>query len=173
MYRNLCFKQYYDNFITFEDPEAERICLLRYDKNHDGKLSMSEVLKLTQEGNTNALFYSNSKIRIFKEFAKFINITIISNDIFGNCPNLEEVWFPPNIKQHWYRMFLDTPNLKRVVIIGNPQWLERNIFDKDTMGRIPPDLKVYIPDQYLPKYKEDTKSWQWNDRIYPLSQYPN
>ena len=158
--------------MTFEDPEAERVCLQKYDKDHDGKLSMYEVLKLTNAGNTDALFYNNSKIRVFKEFSKFINITIIDNDTFGSCPNLEEVWFPHNITKHWYRTFLDTPNLKRVVITGNPQWLERNIFNKDTMGRIPPDLKVYIPDQYLPKYKEDTKSWQWNERIRPLSQYP-
>ena len=173
MYRNLCFKQYYDNFIAFEDPEAERICLQKYDKDHDGKLSMFEVLKITQDGNTNALFYSNSKIRIFKEFAKFINITIISSEMFRNCSNLEEVWFPPNITYHWYRLFLDSPKLKKVVITGNPNWLQNTTFNKDTYGRIPPELKVYIHDQYLSKYKEDTKGWLWNDRIRPLSQYPN
>ena len=173
MYRNLCFKQYYDNFIAFEDPEAERICLQKYDKEHDGKLSMFEVLKITQDGNTNALFYSNSKIRIFKEFAKFINITIISSDMFRNCSNLEEVWFPPNITYHWYRLFLDSPKLKKVVITGNPNWLQNTTFNKDTYWHIPPELKVYIHDQYLPKYKEDTKGWLWNDRIRPLSQYHN
>ena len=102
LYRNLCFKQFYDNFITFEDPEAERICLQRYDKDHDGKLSMNEVLKLTLDGNSSALFYNNSKIRVFKEFSKFVNITTVGNDIFGKCTNLEEVWFPPNITLHWY-----------------------------------------------------------------------
>ena len=173
MYRNLCFKQYYDNFITFEDPEVERVCLQKYDKDHDGKLSMSEVLKQTQEGNTYALFYNNAKIRVFKEFAKFINITIISSDIFHGSSNLEEVWFPPNITLHWYRPFLNSPKLKKVVITGNPNWLQNTTFNKDTFWRIPPELKVYIPDQYLPKYKEDTKGWLWNDRIYPLSQYPN
>ena len=173
LYRNLCFKQFYDNFITFEDPEAERICLQRYDKDHDGKLSMNEVLKLTLVGNSSALFYNNSKIKVFKEFAKFINITIVGNDIFRNCPNLEEVWFPPNITTHWYRPFLGAPNVKRVVITGNPNWLQNTTFNKDTFWRIPPELKVYIPDQYLPKYKEDTKSWNWNDRIRPFSQYPN
>ena len=173
LYRNLCFKQFYDNFITFEDPEAERICLQRYDKDHDGKLSMNEVLKLTLDGNSSALFYNNSKIRVFKEFSKFVNITTVGNDIFGKCTNLEEVWFPPNITLHWYRPFLDSPNVKRVVITGNPNWLKNTTFNKDTFWRIPPELKVYIPDQYLPKYKEDTKGWLWNNRIRQLSQYPN
>ena len=173
LYRNLCFKQYYDNFITFEDPEAERVCLQRYDKDNDGKLSMLEVLKITGDGNTDVLFYGNSKIKIFKEFAKFINLTIIGNDIFRYCKNLEEVWFPPNITKHWYRPFLNSLNLKRVVITGNPNWLQNTTFNKDTAWNIPPELKVFIPDKYLPKYKEDTKGWSWNDRIYPLSQYPN
>lgn len=173
LYRNLCFKQFYDNFITFEDPEAERVCLQRYDKDHDGKLSMIEVLKLKYEGNTNALFYNNSKIKVFKEFSKFANITTIDNIMFGGCTNLKEVWFPPNITQHWYNPFYNSPNVKRVVITGNPNWLQNTTFNIYASGRLPPELKVYIPDQYLPKYKEDTKGWLWNDRIRPLSSYPN
>ena len=174
LYRNLCFKQFYDNFIMFEDPEAEHVCLQRYDKGHDGKLSMYEVLKLTNEGNTNVLFYNNSKIKVFKEFSKFVNITIIDDIIFGNCPNLEEVWFPPNITKHKYIPFMNSPKVKRVVITGNPNWLQNTTFNIYAyQSSLPHSLKVYIPDQYLPKYKEDTKGWLWNDRIRPLSQYPN
>ena len=174
MFRHLLFAYHYDNFITFEDPEAERVCLQKYDKDHDGKLSMNEVLKPTDVGNTYALFYNNSKIKVFKEFSKFVNITIIDDIIFGNCPNLEEVWFPPNITKHKYIPFMSSPKVKRVVITGNPNWLQNTTFNIYTyQSSLLPSLKVYIPDQYLPKYKEDTKGWLWNDRIRPLSQYPN
>ena len=173
MFRYLLFAHYYDNFVTFEDPEAERVCIQRYDKDHDGRLSMNEVLKINDSKGNSVLFYNNPKIRVFKEFSKFVNITIVGNDIFRNCPNLEEVWFPPNITTHWYRPFLDTPNLKKVVITGNPKWLQNTTFNKDTFWNLPSELKVYIPDQYLPKYKEDTKGWLWNNRIRPLSQYSN
>ena len=174
MYRNLCFKQHYDNFLTCEDPEVQRVLLSNYDKDHDGKLSMKEILSLKEGSNTSSLFYQNTKIKTFKEFAKFTNIIYVGNDIFRGAINLEEVWFPPNIISHWYRPFLNvSDHLKRVVITGNPMWLQNITFNKDTFWRIPSELKVYIPDQYLPKYKEDTKGWLWNDRIRPLSQYPN
>jgi hypothetical protein len=84
---------------------------------------MNEVLKINESISTSALFYNNPKIRVFKEFSKFVNLTTIGNDIFRSCTNLEEVWFPPNITNHWYRPFLDAPNVKRVVITGNPNWL--------------------------------------------------
>ena len=173
MFRYLLFAHYYDNFVTFEDPEAERVCIQRYDKDHDSRLSMNEVLKINDGYKTSALFYNNPKIRVFKEFSKFVNLTTVGNDIFRSSTNLEEVWFPPNITKHQYRPFLDSPNVKRVVITGNPNWLQDTTFNKDTYWRIPPELKVYIPDQYLPKYKEDTKGWLWNNRIRPLSSYPN
>nr|DAS01282.1 MAG TPA: Cell surface protein [Caudoviricetes sp.] len=84
---------------------------------------MNEVLKINESISTSALFYNNPKIRVFKEFSKFVNLTTIGNDIFRSCTNLEEVWFPPNITNHWYRPFLGAPNVKRVVITGNPNWL--------------------------------------------------
>ena len=96
MFRYLLFAHYYDNFVTFEDPEAERVCLQKYDKDHDGRLSMNEVLKINESISTSALFYNNHKIRVFKEFSKFVNLTTVDNDIFRSCTNLEEVWFPPS-----------------------------------------------------------------------------
>ena len=75
--------------------------------------------------------------------------------------NLREVWLPATVKAHWYRTFLDSPNIKIVVLLS----------DINTYGHIPSDLKIYVPDTALLRYKEAWKNFPYLSRLHPLSEY--
>ena len=70
LHRNLCFKQYYDNFITFEDPIVEKLCLDKWDANHDGKLSKLEAAQVNAISTT----FTGSVIKSFKELRYFTSL---------------------------------------------------------------------------------------------------
>lgn len=86
LYRNLCFKQYYDNFVTFKDPEVTRICLEKWDTNNDGKLSRSELLRITNFGTA----FNKSTIQSFDDLYMF-NPSVLQRGIFNDCKNLQYV----------------------------------------------------------------------------------
>ena len=49
--RRLLLRHEYNKYIHFEDKEVERICLEKWDKDGDGKLSKEEALQLSNIGN--------------------------------------------------------------------------------------------------------------------------
>ncbi|WP_281625426.1 hypothetical protein [Segatella salivae] len=49
--RRLLLRHEYDKYIHFEDKEAERICIEKWDKDGDGKLSKEETAQVEYLGN--------------------------------------------------------------------------------------------------------------------------
>ena len=49
--RRLLLRHEYDKYIHFEDKEVERICLEKWDKDGDGKLSKEEAAQVEYLGN--------------------------------------------------------------------------------------------------------------------------
>ena len=86
-------------------------------------------------------------------------------------PNLREVWIPSTVKSHSYRTFLDSVNIKTVVICSEIPFTDKNFFYVNTYNHIPSDLKVYVPDSALSRYKEAWKNFPYQSRLHPLSEY--
>ena len=86
-------------------------------------------------------------------------------------PNLREVWIPSTVKSHAYRTFLDSVNIKTVVICSEIPFTGRDFFNVNNNKDIPSDLKVYVPDAALSKYKEAWKNFPYLSRLHPFSEY--
>jgi len=116
------------------------------------------------------LFRGNSNIKTLKEL-RFFNIKVLNNDIFRDMSNLREVWIPSTVKSHAYRAFLDCVNIKTVVICSEIPFTDKEFFNVNSYYHIPSDLKVYVPDSALSRYKEAWKNFPYLSRLRPLSEY--
>ena len=74
-------------FVPFDDLEAKRICLGKWDKNGDGKLSIEEAAAVSSIGFT---FYNNKDIVSLKAL-RYFKIQVLNNDIFRGMSKLREV----------------------------------------------------------------------------------
>lgn len=189
LYRNLCFKQYYDNFVTFEDLEVTRICLENWDTNHDGKLSMNEVLSITNFGTT----FNGSTIQSFDDLYMF-NPSVLQRGIFNDCKNLQSVTlsytnnpvFYDNVSSYKrIKLKGEWPNIPQT-FIWSPQVhnkLEAFILESLTppdityfiglfMGRnVANNTKIYVPDKSIELYKHADTWKDYKQYIFPISEY--
>jgi len=102
---------------------------------------------------------------------RYFKIEDLNNDIFRDMANLREVWIPPTVTHHAYRTLLGCPNIKKVVILSETPFTRSDFFNVNTYGHIPSDLKVYVPDTALSRYKEAWKNFPYLSRLHPLSEY--
>lgn len=102
---------------------------------------------------------------------RHFKIEHLNADIFRDIPNLKEVWIPSTVKSHGYRTFLESENIKIVVICSEIPFTDRSFFNVNTYNHIPTDLKVYVPDTSLSRYKEAWKNFPYLSRLHPLSEY--
>lgn len=102
---------------------------------------------------------------------RFFNIKVLNNDIFRDMSNLREVWIPSTVKSHAYRAFLGCVNIKTVVICSQIPFTDKEFFNVNSYYDIPSDLKVYVPDSALSRYKEAWKNFPYLSRLHPLSEY--
>nr|DAK29980.1 MAG TPA: Cell surface protein [Caudoviricetes sp.] len=130
-------------------------------------------MKVTLNKNFNSIgtkFYNNNKIVSLKALRHF-KIERLNADIFRDIPNLKEVWIPSTVKSHGYRTFLFSENIKIVVICSEIPFTDRSFFNVNTYNHIPTDLKVYVPDTSLSRYKEAWKNFPYLSRLHPFSEY--
>jgi len=117
------------------------------------------------------MFRGNSNIKTLKEL-RFFNIKFLNNDIFRDMANLREVWIPSTVRHHAYRAFLGSENIKIVVICSEiPFTTDKEFFNINNNYDIPSDLKVYVPDTALSRYKETWKNLPYLSRLHPFSEY--
>lgn len=154
-------------WIRFEDPEVKRICIENWDKDGDGELSMEEAAAVSSIGTK---FYNNDKIVSLKAL-RYFKINQLDSDTFRDMPNLREVWIPSTVGSHWYRTFLESENIKIVVICSERPFTNKNFFNVNTCDHIPSDLKIYVPDTSLSRYKEAWKDFPYLSRLHPFSEY--
>lgn len=102
---------------------------------------------------------------------RYFKIKVLNNDIFRRMPNLKEVWIPSTVKSHAYRAFLESPNIKIVVICSETPFTNRDFFNVNNHYDIPSDLKIYVPDTALSRYREAWKDFAYLSRLHPLSEY--
>lgn len=81
--------------IRFEDPEVKKICVVRWDTNQDGELSVDEAMAVSDLGNA---FSGNPNITSFEELKYFTGLREIPTNAFIDCYRLEKIRLPQTIK---------------------------------------------------------------------------
>ena len=195
MYRNLCFKQYYDNFITFEDPLVEQLCIEHWDTNHDNKLSKYEASQV----NAISTIFTGKNIKSFKELQYF---TSLQNEYktkpfremgaFENC-KFGTIILPKGMITVPNRIFKasegDTVVLSSsIIIIGETSFHQARIKNLiitgneyiriiNYWGLLYANIQnIYVKDNLVDTYKQGSK---WNSNaiqgyignILPISEY--
>lgn len=138
-------------FVHFEDPEFEKYCIAKYDKDGDGKISIEEALSVTN----------------------------ITEDIFNiNTGNFSDLRYFENVQQIPYITSVEYKDkVKRIDIPAGVKFLGRYSlgFAKPAIivfhGKTPPDhtwtfsyttnmydtlsfgSKIYVPDESVEDYK--------------------
>ena len=177
LYRNLCFKQYYDDKpIIFHDKEVMRLCFENYDTTHNGYITQHELQ--TVKSIPESLFKNNSNIVSLKDLKFFTNITTIYAFAFSNCKNCTDITFPKNIQYIYTWIIMNSPNIRNVIFLGIiPPTIVNNFMRYNTNYSIPKNLKIYVPDNAVQAYKEKWKSLVGNyineilPLILPMSEY--
>ena len=102
---------------------------------------------------------------------RYFKIETLENDIFRNMPNLREVWIPSTVRRHAYRAFLYSENIKIVVICSETPFTRKDFFNVNNNYDIPSDLKIYVPDTALSRYREAWKNFPYLSQLHPFSEY--
>jgi len=115
-------------YIVFEDPEVERICLANYDTNSDGVLQLGEAKAVTSQVFGNTVFRGNTTIETFDELKYFTGMNHMpgsSNSAqgpFSNCTSLKTITLPSsitNVGHNYGCSFFGCTALEEVKNFGN------------------------------------------------------
>ena len=85
----------YKLFVLFEDEKTEKLCVSKWDKNGDGRLSYEEAAAVTD---ITGVFAGNEEITKFKELAEFKGLREIPNGAFKGCSYLTSIAIPDSVK---------------------------------------------------------------------------
>ncbi len=97
--------------IPFRDPEVKRICVINWDKDKDGELSIDEAMAVEDLGK---VFTGNAHIRSFNELKYFTGLKTIGMYAFMGCMNLESIRLPQSIRVIDQYAFANCRSLKKV-----------------------------------------------------------
>ena len=97
--------------IPFRDPEVKRICVINWDKDKDGELSIDEAMAVEDLGK---IFTGNANIRSFNELKYFTGLKTIGMYAFMGCMNLESIRLPQSIRVIDQYAFANCRSLKKV-----------------------------------------------------------
>lgn len=113
-----------DAGIHFADPEAKFLCLLNWDKNDDGALSIDEAASVTDISE----IFSKSNITSFEELRYFTNVTTIGSEAFNGCTSLTKVIIPGSVTTICSKAFYNCTSLTSVTIPASVTTIEDNSF---------------------------------------------
>lgn len=189
-YRLLC-NQHQSNFIKFKDTELETLCVSLYDKDNDGRISVSDTAAVINIDPIINYFRTNNKSEnSFIEFKYFTKITILSVSFFDKC-KLSEIQLPETIQKLGQFCFSNN-KIKKLVIPKSCNIVEGNIFENALVNctvifksKIPPKANnnfflnrytrskiiAYVPNESLELYKNVINWKDYKDQIYPISEY--
>lgn len=105
--------------IAFADPEVKAICLQRWDRNHNGELSIDEAQAVTS---LDAEFCRNPVIEHFDELRFFTGLEEIGISDFEDCRSLRSIQLPLSIRHIGAWAFHDCKGLQHIEL---PERLER------------------------------------------------
>lgn len=172
-------------YITFENPNVERICLENFDINKDGKVSKEEMECVTSIGR----IFNNIDIENLDDFQYFCNVTDISAAFIG-CSNIRvgNIW--EGVQSLGSNLFMGATNLEKAIIPSTirdmgQMWVRNRLVGKAEViikSETPPMINnynftsvaktLYVPDSAVDRYKADTSITKYiTNNILPISQY--
>lgn len=138
-----------EGYISFADEVVELVCLKKYDKDGDGRLSLFEAKQVTT---IPEYFFGdtyNKAVISFDELAYFSRVESIGNEAFINssikkislpkslksigreafmCSGIESITLHEGIERIEYAAFENCENLKQVVIPESISFLGKDVF---------------------------------------------
>ena len=146
------------NFIKFEDPNAEALCLKCFDTDNDGRISFDDLAKVGSIG----INFRNDElcksVVKFNEFKFFRSKTLdLINSCFANFINLEEIELPSTLKTLSSRPFcyIYRNKIKKLIIPEGVKTIGEFCF----MGALAPNITIRIPNT-VKTIGADAFSWQ-------------
>ena len=99
--------------LFFSDYDVEEVCVNKWDKDGDGKLSIAEVTSVTELGSA---FSYNTTITSFNELQYFTGISSIEERAFYGCSGLTSITIPNSVTSIGNYAFQNCSGLSSVTI---------------------------------------------------------
>lgn len=100
--------------VDFADDVVKDICVINWDGDGDGELSLDEASKITDLNNV----FCGTKITRFDELKYFTGLKSIDDNAFKNCTDLTHVIFPIGLKTIGNNAFQNCSQLKLDLLNG-------------------------------------------------------
>ena len=189
-YRLLC-NQHQSNFIKFKDIELTKLCISLYDKDKDGRFSISDAAAVTNINPIIQYFYTNNNLEnSFIEFKYFTRIIDLPVSFFDRC-KLSEIQLPETIQKLGQYCFSNN-KIKKIIIPKSCNIVEGTIFEGNKIdcivifeNKTPPiarsnfflnrytksKIVAYVPNESLELYKNVINWKDYKNQIHPISEY--
>lgn len=189
-YRLLC-NQHQSNFIKFKDIELTKLCISLYDKDKDGRFSISDAAAVTNINPIIQYFYTNNNLEnSFIEFKYFTRIIDLPVNFFDRC-KLSEIQLPETIQKLGQYCFSNN-KIKKIIIPKSCNIVEGSIFEGNEIdctvifeNKTPPiarnnfflnrytksKIVAYVPNESLELYKNVINWKDYKNQIHPISEY--
>lgn len=189
-YRLLC-NQHQSNFIKFKDIELTKLCISLYDKDKDGRFSISDAAAVTNINPIIQYFHTNNNLEnSFIEFKYFTRIIVLPVDFFDRC-KLSEIQLPETIQKLGQYCFSNN-KIKKIIIPKSCNIVEGTIFEGNEIdctvifeNKTPPiarnnfflnrytksKIVAYVPNESLELYKNVINWKDYKNQIHPISEY--
>ena len=189
-YRLLC-NQHQSNFIKFKDIELTKLCISLYDKDKDGRFSISDVAAVTNINPIIQYFHTNNNLEnSFIEFKYFTRIIDLPVGFFDRC-KLSEIQLPETIQKLGQYCFSNN-KIKKIIIPKSCNIVEGTIFEGNEIdctvifeNKTPPiarnnfflnrytksKIVAYVPNESLELYKNVINWKDYKNQIHPISEY--
>lgn len=189
-YRLLC-NQHQSNFIKFKDIELTKLCISLYDKDKDGRFSISDAAAVTNINPIIQYFHTNNNLEnSFIEFKYFTRIIDLPVGFFDRC-KLSEIQLPETIQKLGQYCFSNN-KIKKIIIPKSCNIVEGAIFEGNEIdctvifeNKTPPiarnnfflnrytksKIVAYVPNESLELYKNVINWKDYKNQIHPISEY--
>lgn len=159
-------------FVHFEDPEFEKYCIAKYDKDGDGKISIEEALSVTSI--TQDMFGIDTGN--FSDLRYFENVEIMPQiDIQEYRTKIKRIDIPAGVKfLNRYSLGFSSPVI--IVFHGKnpPSHMWSFSYTTHTYDTLMFGSKIYVPDESVEDYKKAFTSLpsplHSSSIIYPISE---
>lgn len=186
IFRRMLMLKKQGNFIRFENPDVERICIGNFDYDGDGRISKEDAEKVTSFGR---LFNNISSIENLNDFRHFRNVTLISNAFIG-CSNIKvgNIW--EGVQSLGDNLFMGATKIEKAIIPSTildmgQMWVRNKLRGEAVViikSETPPTIgdynilnvakTLYVPDNAIDQYKANTSIIKnITDNIKPISEY--
>lgn len=154
-FRRILVQAFDDQFIKYEDPNAEALCLKYFDFDKDGRISFDD---LKQVGEVKGYIFREDdlckNIVKFNEF-KFFGAKVLTFMPFKNFEKLEEIDLPQTLEDTGVNSFHRGSKIKKITI---PEGVKK-IGDSCFLGSFSPNITIKIPST-VKEIGDNAFSWQ-------------